>query len=81
MRTEFGNWLGESNGQTMLADVFKTNCTPQQARSAVTTYCILFGIEVDTRKWDELMRWIWDWYNSWFDSIDEMDKYMCEWLV
>ena len=80
--TEFGRWLGKSNGETMLASVFKQwSCTAEQARAAVTTYCMLFGIEVDTREWDDLMRWINDNYNSWFDGIEELDNFMCGLLI
>lgn len=78
--TEFGRWLGTENGISMLNEILK-NCTKEQARAAVTTYCILFGIEVDTLQWDNLMTWIWECYNSWFEEFDEMDMYMCELLV
>jgi hypothetical protein len=79
--TPFGKWFGESNGRNMLADVFNTDCTKKQARAAVTTYCILFGIEVDTWEWDKLISWIDEDYNCWFDSRDELDMFMCEDLV
>lgn len=78
--TEFGRWLGTENGKSMLHEILKY-CTKEQARAAVTTYCILFRIEVDTLQWDELMTWIWEYYNSWFDEFDEMDMYMSELLV
>lgn len=78
--TEFGRWLGTENGKSMLHEILK-NCTKEQARAAVTTYCIIYDINVDQRPWDELMRWIWDYYNSWFEEFDEMDMYMCELLV
>lgn len=79
--TPFGKWFGKSNGRNMLADVFNTNPTKKQAKAAVTTYCILFDIEVDTREWDELIDWIDDCYNCWFNSRDELDMFMCEDLV
>ena len=79
--TSFGKWLGKENGKTMLAEIFTDNCTKEQARAAVTTYCIIFGIIVDLKDWDELIRWIWNNYNVWFDTIDEMDMFMCENLV
>lgn len=79
--TGFGRWLGEENGKEMLRAVFTDNCTKEQARAAVTTYCIIFDVNVDQRPWDELMRWIWDFYNSWFDGFDEMDDYFCGNLV
>lgn len=78
--TSFGKWLGAENGKQMLSAVFDY-CTKEQARAAVTTYCCIFGIEVDTKQWDELMCWIWDCYNSWFNDFDEMDMFMCENLV
>ena len=78
--TEFGRWLGTENGKSMLNEILK-DCTKEQARAAVTTYCIIYDVNVDQRPWDELMRWIWDYYNSWFDEFDEMDMYMCELLV
>ena len=78
--TSFGKWLGEENGKQMLSAVFDY-CTKEQARAAVTTYCCIFGIEVDTKQWDDLMRWIYDCYNSWFNDFDEMDMFMCENLV
>ncbi len=78
--TEFGKWLGKSNGETMLSNILM-NCTKNQARAAVTTYCILFDVNVDIKEWDDLMRWIWGCYNSWFDTFDEMDMFMCADLV
>ena len=78
--TSFGKWLGAENGKQMLSAVFDY-CTKEQARAAVTTYCCIFDIEVDTRQWDDLMRWIYDCYNSWFNDFDEMDMFMCENLV
>lgn len=79
--TPFGKWLGESNGRNMLSDVFNTNPTKKQARAAVITYCILFDVNVDTREWDELIDWIDENYNCWFNSRDELDMFMCEDLV
>ena len=78
--TEFGRWLGTENGKSMLSAVFD-NCTNEQARAAVTTYCILFRIEVDTLQWDELMTWIWECYNGWFDTYEELDNFMCGLLI
>lgn len=79
--TEFGKWLGKSNGLTMVCDVLEQDVTQEQARAAVTTYCILFGVEVDTADWDYLINHIWTYYNSWFDDIDELDMFMCQDLV
>lgn len=78
--TDFGKFLGKENGKTMLTEVLK-DCTVEQARSAVTTYCMIFGIEVDSKEWDELIRWIDENYNNWFDSRDELDDYLCVNLV
>ena len=81
MMTNLGKWLGEENGKSMLSAVFTNDSSKEQARAAVTTYCIIFGIEVDTAQWDNLMRWIYEFYNSWFDDFEDMDNFMCELLV
>ena len=78
--TSFGKWLGAENGKQMLSAVFD-DCTVDQAKNAVTTYCIIFGIEVDTKQWDDLMDWIWEHWNSWFDTKETMDMFMCRDLV
>ena len=78
--TEFGKWLGAENGKQMLSAVFN-DCTDEQARAAVTTYCCIFGIEVDTKQWDDLMHWIWDCYNGWFETYEELDWFMCGLLI
>jgi len=77
---EFGKWLGKSNADTMLGELLR-DATREQARAAVTVYCMLLDIDVDTRAWDDLMRDIFILYNSWFDNEDEMDNYMAEHLV
>lgn len=80
--TSFGEWLGESNGKTMLADIGKQhNITKEQFRAAITTYCILFDVNVDTSRWDELMHEMFHGYNSWFNNFAEFDMYMCKLLV
>lgn len=79
--TDFGNWLGLENGKNMISSVIQTDCTAEQARAAVTTFCILFGIEVDTKAWDDLMNWLHDCYDSWFDTLDELDEFMCADLI
>ena len=79
--TEFGKFLGWENGKTMLCNVFETDCTKEQARAAITTFCIIFDVEVDGAKWDELMRWVYEYYNSWFDRFYDMDMFMCADLV
>jgi len=78
----FADWLGKENGKTMMAEIFGDGgSSPEQARASLTTYCYLFNVEVDTREWDELIRWLYDCYNSWFDTIDEFDNFMAEDLV
>lgn len=80
--TNFGNWLGKENGKTMLSEILADyTISEEQARATVTTYCILFEIQVDTKEWDDLMWWIYDNYNSWFDTFDELDGFMCALLV
>lgn len=82
--TSFGTWLGKENGKTMVGSaITESGCdlSKEQVRCVVTTYCILFDIEVDTYDWDELMRYIWEYYNSWFNTYEELDDYMCEYLV
>lgn len=81
--TSFGKWLGKSNGMTMISDLLQTDITKEQARAAVTTYCLLFGIEVDTKEWDDLMQWIFTSYCCWtgFETVDDFDDYMCELIV
>lgn len=78
--SEFGRWLGKENAKTMVFEIMK-DCSKEQALSAVTTYCMILDVEVDTREWDELMREVWTDYNSWFDSFDEMENFFCQYLV
>lgn len=80
--TEFGKWLGAENGKELLRAVF-SDCSKEQARAAVTTYCMIFGIQVDTKEWDDLMDWIWIYYDSWFEENDfeGFEMYMSELLV
>ena len=79
--TEFGKWLGQYNGKTMLSDCLQANITAQQAVCVVTTYCIIFGIEVDTSDWDGLMAYIWEYYNSWFQTYEKMEDAFAKYLV
>ena len=76
----FVKWLGKHNADIMLANLL-TDATKEQARCAVTVYCMLLDIEVDTIEWDYLIRDLFFTYNSWFDDMEEMDKYMSEYLV
>ena len=78
--TEFGRWLGKENGKELLRAVF-ADCTKEQARAALTTYCIIFDIEVDTVEWDDLIRWMEKNWNSWFEDKDDFDLYMSALLV
>lgn len=79
--TEFGKWLGQYNGKTMLADCLKADITEDQAACVVATYCIIFGINVDTDLWDGLMAYIWEYYNSWFQTYEEMDNGLAKYLI
>lgn len=81
MITDFGKWLGEENGKQMVREIFSTDCTKEQARAAVTTYCLIFDIEVDTAKWDALIQELYEHYDCWFDSLEDIDEYMSELLV
>ena len=76
----FAKWLGKHNADTMLAELL-TDATKEQARAAITVYCMLLNICVDTLDWDYLIRDLFFTYNSWFDDMEEMDNYMCELLV
>ena len=78
---DFARWLVISNGLNMLSAIGNQNVTKEQFRSAVITHCILFEIEVDTNRWDELIAFLYDSYNSWFSNCDEFDLYMSELLV
>ena len=78
----FADFLGEYNGKEMIRAILLDNSvTKEQARAAVTTYCVLFDVEVDTRPWDDLMAEIFAYYNCFFSTYQEMDDYMCELLV
>ena len=80
--TSFGRWLGERNGEVMLFEVLgEYGCTQEQARAAVTTYCLIFGIQVDTDEWDSLMDKCYTNCNCWFDSLEEFDQFMCGLLI
>ena len=79
--TASGEWLGKHNCDKILTDILVHSITKEQARAAVTTYCIVLGIEVDTMDWDYLIRDLFFTYNSWFDDMEEMGNYMAEFLV
>lgn len=79
--TEFGKWLGKSNGKDMIADCLKEDITYDQAACVVTTYCILFSINVDTKEWDDLMAYIWEYYNCWFATYEDMDRELAKFLI
>lgn len=67
--------------EAMIKILSDYNTTRQQARAAVTTYCIIAKIEVDTAEWDKLIGRIYEHYNSWFESIEGMDAYFAQDLV
>lgn len=77
--TEFGKWLGKENAKTMISEL--SDHSAHQFRAAITVYCCLFDIEVDTREWDELIDYYYEHYNSWFSSKEEFDLFMSEDLV
>lgn len=77
---DFARWLGSSNGKTMIYEVGK-DCTLDQFRTVVTTYCILFDVEVDTKAWDDLMRELFNNLNCWVSNYEEFDTEMGKWLV
>lgn len=79
--TKFGEWLGESNGRNMLIDISLQDVSKEQFRAALTTYCILFDIHVDTKRWDDLISDMYEFYNSWICDAEEFDLYMSELLV
>lgn len=82
MSMGFGEWLGKENGKEMMYEVFgDSGSSPEQARASLTTYCFIFNVEVDTKEWDELVRYFYDHYNSWFDTFEEFETFMCEDLV
>ena len=81
MENEFGKWLGKSNGRTMISSIVNEDCTLAQFRAAVTTYCMLFHIEVDTKEWDDLIMDLFGFYNSWISDFNAFDSYMSELLV
>lgn len=60
--THFGNWLGKSNADTMLAELLMGNLTMEQFRAVWTTYCIMLGAEPDTAYYDNKLREIYDCY-------------------
>ena len=79
--TEVGKWLGKENGKGLIREVARTGATKEQFRAAITTYCILFGVEVDTFEWDELILRLYTDWNIWFENLDDFDNYMAELLV
>lgn len=77
--TEFGKWLGKENAKAMISDL--SDRSAHHFRAAITVYCCLFDIEVDTLEWDELIDYYYEHYNSWFNSKEEFDLFMSEDLV
>lgn len=72
---EFGKWLGRANGEVMVADCLKEDCTAEQMKAVVTTYCMIFGVEQESAEWNALLHKIYDYYNSWFESFDDLKNY------
>ena len=72
---EFGKWLGRANGEVMVADCLKDDCTAEQMKAVVTTYCIIFDVTPGSAAWNELLHMIYENYNSWFDSFDDLKEF------
>jgi hypothetical protein len=62
--TEFARWLGEHNADTMLSDLLREARTEKQARAVWTTYCLLMGLEPDTKPYDNMLLTVWNEYWS-----------------
>lgn len=73
--------LSESKGKNVLYKILEDGISKEQARAAITTFCILSDYEVDTANWDILIWDIWKHHNYWFNTIEEMDNYFAELLV
>ena len=88
--TEFARWLGEHNAETMLFDLLRDVGTKEQARAVWTTYCLLLGLEPDTKPYDEMLHRFWAtyWcfnldrseYDEGHDDYDVFDLFMGELL-
>ena len=72
----FADYIGYDNGKSMVFELLSKDITKEQAKDIITTFCILFDVEPDTRSWDDLLRDVFDYYNSWFDDFDEMDLFL-----
>lgn len=64
-----------------LINILSKGISNEQARAAVTTYCIFNDIEVDTKLWDDLMAEIWNGVPDWFNTFEELDNFMCGLLI
>ena len=71
--TSFGNWLGKSNADTMLAELFMGDLTMEQFRAIWTTYCIMLDLEPDTATYDNKLLEIYNDY--WCFSVDNYEEY------
>ena len=78
--THFGKWLGKNNGKQMLYEVAKygMGCAPKYMASAITTYCILFGVEEDTEEWYELLKDVCETYcvENYEDFVEYLRNFM-----
>ena len=72
---EFGKWLGRANVEVMVAECLKEDCSVEQMKAVVMTYCMIFGIEPHSDDWEALLRKIYDYYNCWFESFEELKDY------
>ena len=71
--TSFGNWLGKSNADTMLAELLIGDLTMEQFRAIWTTYCIMLDLEPDTVTYDNKLLEIYNDY--WCFVIDDYKAY------
>ncbi len=72
----------EKLGTTMILSVANRKySTKEQIRAAVTTYCILFDVKVESKEWDDLIIYIYHHYNRWFDSYKSLNDYMSDDLL
>ena len=73
----FGEWLGKSNADSMLAELLMEDLTMEQFRAIWTTYCILLDLEPDTAVYDKKLMEI---YNDYWcfevESYEEYDLFM-----
>lgn len=71
--TEFAQWLGEHNADTMLANLLMENLTIKQFRAIWTAYCIMMDLTPDTAKYDNKLLEIYN--NYWCFSVESYEEY------